>query len=73
MLTDLCNIQEFFAVNTKLGELVILVSKDFTAAKNVTSSGARPVDHWISRLSLFQEFNTEPTELVWHNRVSLRL
>ena len=27
-----------------------LASKDFTAAKKVTSSGARPDDHWIKSI-----------------------
>ena len=33
--------------------------------KKVTSSGSRPDDHWIKRLSLVQDFNALPTELVW--------
>ena len=42
---------EFFAVNTKLPEMVILVSKNFTIAKakKVTFSRARPDDYWIKR------------------------
>ena len=31
----------FFAFNTKLPEMAILASRDFTAAKKVTSSEAR--------------------------------
>ena len=36
---------EFFPINTKLPMLSMLTSKDFKAAKNVTSSGARAEDH----------------------------
>ena len=40
---------EFFAVNTKLSEMVVLVSKNFTIAKKVTFNTARPDDYWIKR------------------------
>ena len=33
---------EFFTVNTKLAEMAVLISKNLTTAKKVTSSGARP-------------------------------
>ena len=33
---------EFFTVNTKLVEMVVLASKDLTTAKKVTASGAPP-------------------------------
>ena len=36
---------EFFVLNTKLSEMAILASKDSTAAKNVTFSGARSDDY----------------------------
>ena len=36
----------------------MLASKDFTAAKNVISSGIQPDDHWIKS-------NAYPTELAW--------
>ena len=36
---------EFFAFNTKLPEIAMLVSKDFAAVKKVTSSGAQLEDH----------------------------
>ena len=42
-------------MNTKLSISTILVPKDFTIAKKVTSSGARPDD------SLDQEFNAYTT------------
>ena len=43
---------EFFTFNTKLPEIAMLASKDFTTAAKVTSSGAKPDDHWISSLML---------------------
>ena len=43
---------EFFAYNTKLPIMAMLLSKDFTAAKKVTSSGVQPDDHWIKSLLL---------------------
>ena len=33
--------------------MAILASKDFTAAKEVTSSGARADDHWMKSLILY--------------------
>ena len=33
--------------------------------KKVTSSGAQLDDDWIKKLSLVQESNDYPTELVW--------
>ena len=46
------DIFEFFKFNTKLPEMAMLASKDFTAAKKVTSSGARADDQWIKNLIL---------------------
>ena len=36
---------EFFTFNTKVPEMAMLASKDFT--EKVTSSGAGADDHWI--------------------------
>ena len=33
---------EFFTVNTKSAEMAVLISKNLTTAKKVTSSGAQP-------------------------------
>ena len=41
-----------------LQEMAMLASKDFTAAKKDTSSGARPDNHWRLKTYL-----SEPT---WH-------
>ena len=40
----------------------MLASKDFTAAKKVTSSGAQTDDHWIKSLTC----KAYLTELAWH-------
>ena len=45
---------ELFPLNTKLPEMAILASKDFTAAKKVASSGASPDDHCIKGLMVIQ-------------------
>ena len=42
----------------------------FQKQKKVTSSGARPDDHWMI---LDQESNAYPTELTWHVLLCLRL
>ena len=43
---------KFFAFTTNLPEIAMLASKDFTAAKGGTSSGAGPDDQWIKSLML---------------------
>ena len=48
---------EFFAFNTKFLKMAMLESKDFTAAKKVTSSGLDLMltnGHWIKDLMLIQ-------------------
>ena len=49
LITSVLNIKigviEFFAFNTKLPEIAMLVLKDFAAVKKVTSSGAQLEDH----------------------------
>ena len=59
----------FFAFNTKLPNMSYGNSKDFIAAKKVTTSGARLV---TTSGSLDQESNTYPTVLTCHVPVNLR-
>ena len=42
-------------------DFLVVRREDFTAAKIVTSSGARPDDHCIHWM-----LNAYPTELAWH-------
>ena len=47
--------------------MAIVASNDFTAAKIVTYSGARPDDHWIKKSNAYLP------QLAWHILVSLKL
>ena len=45
--------------------MAILTSKDFTAAKEVTSSGARADDHWIKSLMLYRIADETDLLVAW--------
>ena len=54
-LTMLYNVRDpvqFFAFNTKLPEMAMLPSEDFTAAEISFFQWARPDEHWIKSLML---------------------
>ena len=59
------NFVEFFAFNTKLPEIAMLVSKDFTAAKKLPPVG-------LNLMITGSRDYAYPTELAWHVFTNLR-